>query len=74
MKTRIGTNLARARKDADLSQIQLGRLTGLDPQHISKWERAVYRPSDPALLALANALGRDYAWFVTDHDEKPVAA
>lgn len=74
LKALIAANLTQARTEARLSQTELGRLTDLDAQQISKWERAVYRPSDEALLKLASKLGRDYAWFVTDHDEKPVAA
>lgn len=45
-----------------------------DPQQISKWERAIYKPADETLFALAEALGRDLAWFYTDHEPEEVAA
>lgn len=66
----VGSNLRAAREALDLTQRELAlRLGGkTDGQRISDWERGVNRPSDLSLVALADALQRDVAWFYTDHD------
>jgi transcriptional regulator with XRE-family HTH domain len=39
-----------------------------DAMRISRWERGEHRPKDDNLLHLAQVLGRDVAWFYTDHE------
>lgn len=70
----LARNLRAARDLAGLSQRELGTAADLDPQQISKWERGALKPSTPSLLALAEALNRDLAWFYTDHEPKEIAA
>lgn len=75
IKGLVGRNLQRARLEAGLTQSQLARDSDIaDPQNISKWERGIYMPADESLLAMAEVLGRNLAWFYTDHDSEPVAA
>ena len=63
----IGANLRIARADAGLTQHELAvRLGRCDAMAISRWERGVNRPSDENLFALAEVLGHDFTWFLTD--------
>jgi transcriptional regulator with XRE-family HTH domain len=69
---RIGRRIAEARIAADLTQDQLaakipGKANGTQ---MSKWERGVHRPGDDTLDQIAQALGKDVAWFLLP-DEKP---
>lgn len=40
-----------------------------DAMTVSRWERGEHVPSIDNLVVLADVLGRDIAWFHTDHDE-----
>ncbi len=40
---------------------------------ISKWERGAHRPSDTNLVALAELIGVDVAWFYTEHTKEAAA-
>jgi transcriptional regulator with XRE-family HTH domain len=64
-----------ARKDAGLTQhalaVALGRGDGMT---ISRWERGENRPSDEYLVALADVLDRDVAWFFGEHNHEEQAA
>jgi transcriptional regulator with XRE-family HTH domain len=71
LKALVGRNIANAREQRGWSQIELATASGVtDAQRVSKWERGVYMPSTDALTGLAAALGKDLAWFFTDHAEK----
>lgn len=53
-----GVNVADAREDLGLTQLQLAELCDVTQQTISKVERGVIRPRDRLKLRLAEALGR----------------
>ena len=65
IKQVVGANIARARADLGLSRRAFGDLIGVDQMLVYKWERGDHRPNDENLAALAEALGRDIAWFYT---------
>lgn len=64
----LTANLRLARKLSGFSQAGLAREAKVDPQQISKWERGVLKPSTQSLSVLAETLGRDLAWFFTEHE------
>jgi transcriptional regulator with XRE-family HTH domain len=73
----VAANLKAARAaNAPMTQSDLATMIGVDPMFVSKWERGVNRPSEPNLMALADALGVEPAWFFTLHgdDAQDVAA
>lgn len=67
LKAIIAANLKAARDAAGLTQLQLASRAGTDPMNISRWERARVMPTTDNLAGVAAALGRDIAWFYTDH-------
>lgn len=66
----VAANVRTARDAADLTQRELGQALDVDPMYVSRWERGVVMPSPQNLVRLATALGRDLAWFYTDHERK----
>lgn len=69
-KTILAENIRSARRDQNLTQRQLAAMVnGVDPQAVSRWERAESVPLPEHLTALAVVLGRDYGWLYTDHEE-----
>ena len=70
LSRQIGANLKAARHAKDLSQSELGHLIGRDGFQVSRWERGKHRPSDAALMALAEALGIDYADFYAEPERE----
>jgi DNA-binding transcriptional regulator YiaG len=67
----VGANIQAARKDAGLTQHELAvKLGRVDAMAVSRWERAVHRPNDMALLRLAEVLERSVPWFYTEHERK----
>lgn len=67
----LGRNLRRARAAAGLTQNQLAVAlgNGTTLMRISEWERGVNKPNDENLIALAEFLGRDVAWFFTEPED-----
>lgn len=61
--------LRRARLDADKSQLQLMKETGIYYATISRLERGWLKPTDAQRVALAEALGVDPEWLFPDDDE-----
>ncbi|HUD06211.1 MAG TPA: helix-turn-helix transcriptional regulator [Candidatus Saccharimonadales bacterium] len=53
---RLGTNVQQYRKQAGLTQVQLGSATGLDRGYISGVERAARNPSIKTLEKIAKVL------------------
>ena len=53
----VGERIAQLRRQAGLSQEQLGDLLGVSRQAVSKWERGDFDPSTSNLLALAKLFG-----------------
>jgi transcriptional regulator with XRE-family HTH domain len=72
---RIGRRIAQARDAAGLTQAELAtKIPGkADGTQVSKWERGVHRPGDDTLDQIAQALGKDIAWFLVS-EPKPAAA
>lgn len=70
IKDIVGANIASARKSEGLTQSELGRRVGVENMAVSRWERGFVRPSDANLQAVAQELGRDFAWFFIDHERK----
>lgn len=70
--------LRQARHDAGISQRQLREILNADggpfvaPEVISRWENAVYSPSDANRVRLAEALGRTvpdlFPYYFDDHN------
>lgn len=78
MRTIVGANLATARADAGMKQLDVAQALGVDSQYVSRWERGKVMPTLANLHRLAEVLGRDVGWFFTDHttngDTVPEAA
>lgn len=62
----IGSKIAKARKQADLSQAQLAQLLFISPQAVGKWERGESVPDIIMMNRLAQALGVDLNYFSDD--------
>lgn len=76
LKMIVAENIATARRDKGLTQRQLAEAVGTEGFAVSRWERATVSPSTMYLAAIAKALGREFAWFYTDHspaNEAPAA-
>ena len=63
-RQQIGAHIREARRDAHLSQIQLGERVGRDHKTIHRWENAVTNPTLTDLLLLADALDVPLAHLV----------
>ena len=75
IKSIVGGNIRSARDASGLTQRELGaRVNDMDSINVSRWERAQVMPSAASMVALAEALGRDVAWFYTDHEPEREAA
>lgn len=64
----VGANIRRARDEHGWLQRELAAKLGIGAQQVSDWERGTYRPNDENLIRLADVLGKDFAWFYTDHE------
>lgn len=75
MAERIGARIKQRRLELGLNQRELADRIGIDSvdnQRISDWERAVNKPSERYLNAVADALERSVSWFYeTDKRETP---
>jgi transcriptional regulator with XRE-family HTH domain len=63
---RFAAAILRLRREAHLTQAQLGERVGVDATRISKWERAGQIPSAGQLDALAGVLGVDKGVLVDE--------
>jgi transcriptional regulator with XRE-family HTH domain len=74
----VGLNIRTSRKALGWTQRDLSTRLDVDTMLVSNWERGVNQPSRGNLVALADVLGRDLAWFFTERepngDETPIAA
>ena len=59
LKTIVGANLARLRKDRGMTQAELAERINYSDKAVSKWERAESLPDVLTLLNLAEQLGTD---------------
>lgn len=65
VRNRVGTNLARLRRDRQLTQEQLADLSGLSQQFISNLERGKQNATIDTLDALALALRIDVSLLLS---------
>jgi transcriptional regulator with XRE-family HTH domain len=56
-----------------MTQSALAQLVGVQPSQVSLWERGRHQPTTANLAAVADATGRDLAWFFTEHPEEAAA-
>ena len=59
LKSRVGANIARLRKDRGLTQAELAERINYSDKAVSKWERAESLPDVLTLISLAEHLGTD---------------
>ena len=62
---RIGHNIALARTQAGLLQVQVAERMSVGQEVVSRWENGRIVPPIPQLLRLAQVLGVDPAWLLT---------
>jgi transcriptional regulator with XRE-family HTH domain len=65
-RERFGTNLQRLRREAGLTQMELGNRSNMQHSVISRYERGLRDPQLEAIAALAKALGVRAADLVED--------
>jgi transcriptional regulator with XRE-family HTH domain len=65
LRRTIGENLRAARQQADLSQTELGQLTGVSLKHVSRVERGEANVSVDILNKLAKAVGKTLIEIIT---------
>jgi transcriptional regulator with XRE-family HTH domain len=63
---RFAAAVLRLRRDANLTQTQLGELVGVDPSRISNWETGGRIPNARQLAALAEVFGVDKETLVAE--------
>ena len=59
LKSRVGANIARLRRDRGLTQAELAERINYSDKAVSKWERAESLPDVLTLISLAEQLGTD---------------
>lgn len=72
-KKDIGKNIARLRKEKNMTQIQLGDLMNVTDKAVSKWERSLSYPDIDTLPKLADVLGvevEELVGFRADKNEE----
>lgn len=68
IKQIVAENILAARTELGLTQRELARAANDVPAlAVYRWEKALALPNVQNFTALADALGRDIAWFYTDH-------
>lgn len=74
-RMKLGENIKKARKEAGLSQLDLGKACGWDDaqSRISNYERDVRAPSYKDLQKIADVLGRDVMEFFKGVSDTPTA-
>ncbi len=68
LKSRVGSNIARLRRDAGLTQADLAEKLNYSDKAVSKWERAESMPDLLTLLQLAELFDTDVNQLVTSED------
>lgn len=64
----IGENIKKARKQANLTQVELSKLTNLSRSYIGDIEKDRYNPSLSTLKAIAKATNQPLDTILTDND------
>jgi transcriptional regulator with XRE-family HTH domain len=60
MSNSLGVEIRKARKDLNISQIELASMCGLKQQEISNYENGVSTPTNGKLDKIAKALGKKW--------------
>lgn len=68
LKSRVGSNIARLRRDAGLTQADLAEKLNYSDKAVSKWERAESMPDLLTLVQLAEQFGTDVNQLLTSED------
>lgn len=64
----VASNIKAARAASGMTQRQLARqVNDVGALAVYRWEAAAVLPNPTNFAALAEALGREIAWFYTDH-------
>ena len=71
IKSVFAENLAAARRQAGLSQAELGEKLNYSDKSVSKWERGEGMPDVPTLKVIADMFGVTSDWLLTDHNGEP---
>ena len=66
----LGKNIAKARKNANLTQEQLAEKLQVARQTVSKWEAGTTMPTVPGLVKLAEALQTDCNSLLAEEEKK----
>lgn len=67
----LGKNIAKARKNANLTQEQLAEKLQVARQTVSKWEAGTTMPTVPGLVKLAEALETDCNSLLAEEEKQP---
>lgn len=67
----LGKNIAKARKDAGMTQEQLAEKMQVARQTVSKWEAGITMPTVPGLVQLAKVLGTDCNSLLAEEEKQP---
>ena len=72
LKVRVGTNIARLRREKGMTQAELAERINYSDKAVSKWERSESLPDVLTLLSLAEQLGTDLNTLTGTAVEAPV--
>ena len=67
----LGKNIAKARKNANMTQEQLAEKLQVARQTVSKWEAGTTMPTVPGLVKLAEALKTDCNSLLAEEEKQP---
>lgn len=67
----IGENIKKARKQANLTQVELSKLTNLSRSYIGDIEKDRYNPSLSTLKAIAKATNQPLNFFISNQSNTP---
>jgi transcriptional regulator with XRE-family HTH domain len=74
LQVRVGARIARARREAGLTQRELALRTGHAVRTVQTWELGTASPRSDAFTAIAEATGRPHSWFYETDDQPATAA
>ena len=67
----IGENIKKARKQANLTQVELAKITNLSRSYIGDIEKDRYNPSLSTLKAIAKATNQPLNFFISNQSNTP---
>ena len=73
MSNRVGNLIRKLREERGMTQRRLAEATGANYTYLSKIEngRLDHTPSSKTLVAIADALGIDWDWLLTEYGRPP---